>query len=76
MYQSVLEYLNLMNKLKKENGKSFIYITHDIATARYFADRIIVLYAGHMVEWGEVNKVILNPQHPYTKLIDCCSSRS
>lgn len=61
--------LNLMNKLKKEMNKSFIYITHDIATARYFADRIIVLYAGHMVEWGEVDKVILNPQHPYTKLL-------
>lgn len=61
--------LNLMNKMKKENKKSFIYITHDIATARYFADRIIVLYAGHMVEWGDVDKVIVNPQHPYTKLL-------
>ena len=61
--------LNLMNKLKKEMNKSFIYITHDIATARYFADRIIVLYAGHMVEWGEIDKVILNPKHPYTKLL-------
>lgn len=61
--------LNLMNKLKSEMNKAFIYITHDIATARYFADRIIVLYAGHMVEWGEVNEVILNPKHPYTKLL-------
>ncbi len=61
--------LNLMNKLKKENNKSFVYITHDIATARYFADRIIVLYAGHMVEWGDVNKVIVDPAHPYTKLL-------
>lgn len=61
--------LNLMNKLKRELKKSFIYITHDIATARYFSDRIIVLYAGHMVEWGDVDKVILNPQHPYTKLL-------
>ncbi len=61
--------LNLMSKLKKENNKSFIYITHDIASARYFADRIIVLYAGHMVEWGDVNKVIVNPAHPYTKLL-------
>lgn len=61
--------LNLMNKMKKEMNKSFVYITHDIATARYFSDRIIVLYAGHMVEWGEVDKVILNPQHPYTKLL-------
>lgn len=61
--------LNLMNKMKTEMNKSFIYITHDIATARYFADRIIVLYSGHMVEYGEVNEVILNPKHPYTKLL-------
>jgi peptide/nickel transport system ATP-binding protein len=61
--------LNLMNKLKREMNKSFVYITHDIATARYFSDRIIVLYAGHMVEWGDVDKVIINPQHPYTKLL-------
>lgn len=61
--------LNLMNDMKKKMNKSFIYITHDIATARYFADRIIVLYAGHMVEWGEVDKVILEPHHPYTKLL-------
>lgn len=61
--------LNLMNKMKDEMKKSFIYITHDIATARYFSDRIIVLYAGHMVEWGDVDKVILNPKHPYTKLL-------
>jgi peptide/nickel transport system ATP-binding protein len=61
--------LNLMNNMKREFKKSFIYITHDIATARYFADRIIVLYAGHMVEWGDVDKVIVNSQHPYTKLL-------
>lgn len=61
--------LNLMNELKLKHGKSFIYITHDIATARYVADRIIVLYAGHIVEYGDVNKVIVNPKHPYTKLL-------
>ena len=61
--------LNLMNEMKRTMGKSFVYITHDIATARYFADRIIVLYAGHMVEWGQVDDVILNPKHPYTKLL-------
>lgn len=61
--------LNLMNRMKTEMGKSFLYITHDVATARYFADKIIVLYSGHIVEWGDVNKVIINPQHPYTKLL-------
>lgn len=61
--------LNLMTKMKEEMNKSFIYITHDIATARYFSDRIIVLYAGHMVEWGDVHEVVLRPKHPYTKLL-------
>ncbi len=61
--------LNLLNDLKINHNKSFIYITHDIATARYFADRIIVLYAGHIVEHGEVNEVIINPKHPYTQLL-------
>jgi len=61
--------LNLMNKMKRELGKSFLYITHDIATARYFSDRIIVLYSGHMVEWGDVDQVVKNPVHPYTKLL-------
>lgn len=61
--------LNLMTQMKEEMNKSFIYITHDIATARYFSDRIIVLYAGHMVEWGNVHDVILRPKHPYTQLL-------
>jgi peptide/nickel transport system ATP-binding protein len=61
--------LNLMNDMKAKMNKSFVYITHDIATARYFADRIIVLYAGHMVEWGSVDDIVLSPKHPYTKLL-------
>ncbi len=61
--------LNLLNDLKREFKKSFVYITHDIATARYFSDRIIVLYSGHIVEYGDVNKVIINPKHPYTRLL-------
>ncbi len=61
--------LNLMNKMKFENKKSFLYITHDIATARYFSERIIVLYCGHMVEWGDVNKIVKEPAHPYTQLL-------
>ena len=44
--------LNLMADMKKE-GIGFLYITHDIATARYFAERTAVMYVGHMVEWGE-----------------------
>ncbi|MGF1696263.1 ABC transporter ATP-binding protein [Vibrio lamellibrachiae] len=61
--------LNLMNKMKKEMGKAFMYITHDIATARYFAEETIVLYCGHMVEWGDTEAITQNPQHPYTQLL-------
>ncbi|MBR7518461.1 hypothetical protein KC217_22595, partial [Mycobacterium tuberculosis] len=48
---------------------ALLYITHDIATARYVAEDIVVMYAGQIVEWGNVNKVIDNPQHPYTRLL-------
>ena len=61
--------LDLMNTLKAECDVSFLYITHDIGTARYMADDIAILYLGQVVEWGNVNQVIDNPQHPYTKLL-------
>jgi peptide/nickel transport system ATP-binding protein len=61
--------LNLMNKMKREMNKAFMYITHDIATARYFAEEIVVLYCGHMVEWGSTENITQNPQHPYTQLL-------
>lgn len=60
--------LNLMDDMKKE-GIGFMYITHDIATARYFAERTAVMYVGHMVEWGNSDNVTQNPQHPYTQLL-------
>src|SRR5207248_4700246 len=46
-----------------------LYITHDIASARYVADRIIVLYAGHLVEAGPTETVLSEPKHPYTQLL-------
>ncbi|SEG44579.1 ABC transporter ATP-binding protein [Vibrio hangzhouensis] len=61
--------LNLMNKMKTEMNKAFMYITHDIATARYIAEETIVLYSGHMVEWGDTEAITQNPQHPYTQLL-------
>lgn len=61
--------LNLMNEMKHEMNKAFMYITHDIATARYFAEDIVVLYCGHMVEWGCTESITQNPQHPYTQLL-------
>ena len=60
--------LNLMDDMKQD-GIGFMYITHDIATARYFAERTAVMYVGHMVEWGNSDSVTQNPQHPYTKLL-------
>ncbi|MDP6969526.1 MAG: ABC transporter ATP-binding protein [Gammaproteobacteria bacterium] len=60
--------LNLMGDMKDE-GIGFLYITHDIATARYFAERTGVMYVGHMVEWGNSDAVTQTPQHPYTQLL-------
>ena len=68
------EMLELMQELQKKYGISFIYITHDLATARYFGQRIGILYLGKIVEIGPINQVLLKPKHPYTQaLIDAIS---
>ena len=64
-----LDVLNLLKKLRDEEGLALLYITHDIASARYIADRINVMYAGQMIEGGDSEEVIHNPQHPYTRLL-------
>jgi peptide/nickel transport system ATP-binding protein len=61
--------LNLMADLRRREGVSILYITHDLASARYIADRIIVLYAGHVVEVGPTEQILNDPRHPYTKLL-------
>jgi peptide/nickel transport system ATP-binding protein len=61
--------LNLMTKLRDEEGVSILYITHDIASARYIADRIVVMYAGQIAESGPVEDVLGRPRHPYTQLL-------
>lgn len=61
--------LNLMEEMKSERGMSLLYITHDIATARYIAEDLCVMYVGHMVEWGDTDEIIHRPQHPYTQLL-------
>ena len=61
--------LNLMAELRERDGVSFLYITHDVASARYLADRILVLYAGHLVEEGSTEDVLQHPKHPYTQLL-------
>ena len=61
--------LNLMAKLRADEGVSILYITHDIASARYLSDRLLVMYAGHLVESGPTEEVLANPKHPYTQLL-------
>jgi peptide/nickel transport system ATP-binding protein len=63
------EILHLMKTIQEEMELSFIYITHDISTARYFADRIAVMYLGRIVEIGGRDEVIDNPVHPYTRAL-------
>ena len=68
------EILEIMSEIQKNNKISFIYITHDLATAKYFASRILILYKGKIVEIGNVKDVLTKPKHPYTKaLIDAIS---
>jgi ABC-type glutathione transport system ATPase component len=64
-----LDVLNLLNRLQREDRLAVLYITHDLATARYFADDILVMYKGRVVERGPADAVILDPQHPYTQLL-------
>jgi peptide/nickel transport system ATP-binding protein len=64
-----LDVLNLLLKLKQEEGLAFLFITHDIASARYFAEQTQVMYAGQMVEGGPSEEVIRRPMHPYTRLL-------
>jgi peptide/nickel transport system ATP-binding protein len=61
--------LNLMADLRDSQGVSILYITHDIASARYVADRLIVMYAGHIAETGPTEEVLTRPRHPYTQLL-------
>ena len=68
------EMLELMSELQEKYDMSFIYITHDLATARYFGKRIAILYMGKIMEMGPIDDVLLHPKHPYTQaLIDAIS---
>ena len=61
--------LNLLRDLKERLNLAILYITHDIASARYFADDTLVMYAGRMVEGGDSETVTQRPAHPYTRLL-------
>ncbi|MEO6087115.1 MAG: ATP-binding cassette domain-containing protein [Umezawaea sp.] len=65
--------LKLLARLQREEDLAVLYITHDLATARHFSDEILVLYRGRVVERGPSDQVILEPRHPYTKLLAAAS---
>lgn len=61
--------LDLLRELQVQHNNSILFITHDLATARHFADRVGVMYVGKLVEIGEVNEMFSHPKHPYTKAL-------
>lgn len=61
--------INLFLTLKQEYNMSFLYITHDLATAYYISDYIAVMYRGCIVEFGSARAVLTDPLHPYTRLL-------
>lgn len=61
--------LKLLNRLKREFDLGYVYITHDLASAKYFGDRMMVLYAGQVMETGTSAEIIASPAHPYTRLL-------
>lgn len=61
--------LNLLGELRDRDGLAILYVTHDIASARYFADTVVVMYAGQVIESGPAMEVTDHPAHPYTQLL-------
>jgi len=61
--------LQLMVDLKQDLGLTYVYITHDLATAKYFCDRIAIMYLGRVVEIGPTDEIFAHPRHPYTKAL-------
>lgn len=61
--------LGLMKDLKEEFGLTYLFITHDLATAKYICDKIAIMYLGEIVEMGDIRTVYSNPQHPYTEAL-------
>jgi len=61
--------MELMTELGDRLGVSYLYITHDLAVARYMCDRIAVMYLGKIVEVGPTEEILANPRHPYTRAL-------
>lgn len=63
------EILNLLKELRRKYDLTFLYITHDIAQARYVGEELMIMYLGKVVERGPMEDVIAEPLHPYTKAL-------
>ena len=61
--------IELLKRLRKQTGVSFVFISHDLSTIASFADEVVVLYAGRVVEQGKTDQVLSPPYHPYTRLL-------
>lgn len=59
--------LDLLKKLQQENDMSIILVTHDLSVVSEFCDKVIVMYAGQIVEYGELHQILNHPKHPYTQ---------
>jgi len=69
-----VEVLRLLRGLQETHNLSFMYITHDLSTVRYFSERIFVMYAGKLVEQGKITDLVRNPLHPYTHALMAATS--
>jgi peptide/nickel transport system ATP-binding protein len=69
-----VEILRLLRRLQETHHLSFIYITHDLSTVKYFSERIFVMYAGNLVEKGATAQLLNNPLHPYTQALLAATS--
>ncbi|WP_422365838.1 ABC transporter ATP-binding protein [Pelagibius sp.] len=61
--------LNLMKRLQRELGLTYLFISHDLAVVYHISDMVGVMYLGRLVEWGEARALFRNPQHPYTRML-------
>ncbi len=61
--------LNLLEQRQRETGNAYVFITHDLGVVRYVSDDILVLYAGHVAEYGPSEAVLSSPSHPYTEAL-------
>jgi peptide/nickel transport system ATP-binding protein len=64
-----VEILTLMRELQEKMGISFVYITHDLSTTRYFSERIFIMYAGHLIEQAPSKELVREPLHPYSQAL-------